>query len=68
MGDLEGKTYKSELLSCENWVKVIYIVHSVAILLAKSQLQPRESILPFVIYVSFFIFTPSSRSSLRYEN
>lgn len=31
MGNLvkRGETYKSELLSYENWVKVIYIVHSV---------------------------------------
>lgn len=78
MGNLvkRGETYKSELLSYENWVKVIYIVHSVrypstvaSYVLASYYLvnryllsyTSRSFFFPF-----YFIFTRSS--PLRYEN
>lgn len=78
MGNLvkRGETYKSELLSYENWVKVIYIVHSVrypstvaSYVLASYNLvnryllsyTSRSFFFPF-----YFIFTRSS--PLRYEN
>lgn len=77
MGNLvkRGETYKSELLSYENWVKVIYIVHSVrypstvaSYVLASYNLvnryllsyTSRSFFFPF-----YFIFTRSSPVTLR---
>lgn len=77
MGNLvkRGETYKSELLSYENWVKVIYIVHSVrypstvaSYVLASYYLvnryllsyTSRSFFFPF-----YFIFTRSSPVTLR---
>lgn len=77
MGNLvkREETYKSELLSYENWVKVIYIVHSVrypstvaSYVLASYYLvnryllsyMSRSFFFPF-----YFIFTRSSPVTLR---
>lgn len=79
MGNLvkRGETYKSELLSYENWVKVIYIVHSVrypstvaSYVLASYNLVNRYLLSytsrSFFFFPFYFIFTRSSPVTLRY--
>lgn len=78
MGNLvkRGETYKSELLSYENWVKVIYIVHSVrypstvaSYVLASYNLVNRYLLSytsrSFFFFPFYFIFTRSSPVTLR---
>ena len=75
MGNLvkRGETYKSELLSYENWVKVIYIVHSVrypstvaSYVLASYYLVNRYLLSYTSRSFFFFLFILFSRDPPRY--